>query len=137
MKKQIESLRQGLENRSSSGKFGSSELKIGAGINETSRFTLEFPGKVKEFYQELNGFEIPGEFPVVFYPIESLHIKDQILIFAKLGNESFGYDFGDRNPADEWNVVHIDSGKVVTMTLGSFLNRMWRWLDIGKRFWIE
>ncbi len=54
------------------------------------------------------------------------------------GQHRLGFDTRSRNVADEWNIVHIDTGFLVTLTMASFWsNKVLAWVDTRRCIWAE
>ncbi|MFP2958324.1 hypothetical protein ACLEPN_10910 [Myxococcus sp. 1LA] len=52
------------------------------------------------------------------------------------GQHRLGFDTGRRNDADQWDIVHVDTGERVTLTMASFWsNKVFAWLDKRRPIW--
>lgn len=52
------------------------------------------------------------------------------------GQHRLGFDTRARNDADQWDIVHVDTGDCVTLTMASFwYNKVFAWVDNRRPIW--
>ncbi|MBL1214984.1 MAG: SMI1/KNR4 family protein [Ignavibacteriae bacterium] len=88
--------------------------------NVEEKFEILFPEQVREFYTNYNGMKVQ-EPAFEIYSLNKLRILDNYLIFAKFNNEhEVAFDISKINQADQWNIMNIENGYCVTLTMASF-----------------
>ncbi len=83
----------------------------------------------------LHGISIMHENRTVEFSFEAL-LENRYLLFARIGEHVFCFDFQSGNAANQWDIIEYTSKYLVTLTIGSFLlNKVWAWLDKGRAIW--
>ena len=65
-------------------------------------------------------------------------IDNNYLVFAFINNNIIAVNLSEKNEADEWDIITLNSHFVITKTIGSFFaNKVWAWIDRGRTIWQE
>lgn len=65
-------------------------------------------------------------------------IDNNYLVFASINNNIIAVNLSEKNEADEWDIITLNSHFVITKTIGSFFtNKVWAWIDRGRTIWQE
>lgn len=115
--------------------FGSSNCLDDISKTE-EKFDLVFPLQIKEFYINYDGMYVKDPAFEV-YPLDKLRKIKDYLIFAKFNNEfEVAFDISRINRADQWNIVNIENGFCVTLTMASFWsNKIPAWIIRERKIW--
>ena len=104
-----------------------------------SKLKVKFPEQVKLFYKMYNGITIDNPHLVV-YPLENLVIDNNSIIhFARINHTcELGLDAAKMNEANQWNIITISDGFLITLTFASFWsNKIWAWIDNQRAIWCD
>lgn len=107
-------------------------------VVELSRLVPHWPTPIVEFYQFCDGFQISNPHLDVA-PVERLRVDGGKIPFATFDHQHrVAFDPSSINVADQWDIVNAETGFLVTHTMASFItNKVWAWVDRGKRIWID
>lgn len=106
-------------------------------LQAEQRFGVAFPAQTRLFYQHYNGLEVAAPSLTVL-PLEQMSfLAPGYLHIATIDHQHHLYfDTTALNPAEQWDIVTVPAGFVVTRTMASFWsNKIWAWIDKGRAIW--
>ena len=112
---------------------GADQAKI---LGAQARLGLEFPEPVIELWSALNGLEVQDP-PFQILPLDAMTLDRGYLVFCMCNRSvRLGFDTRTINEAGQWNIVNVDSGYRLTLTIGSFWSmHMWTWVVKWRPIW--
>ncbi len=119
----------------SAARDGQVTIRAGASDEDLARFP-SLPDPVALFYRRCDGIVI-AQPAFELLPARELEWLGQRLVFARFDRvEAIAFDTAAENEAAQWNIVHLQTGYLVTLTLASFLtNKLFAWVRRGRRIW--
>jgi hypothetical protein len=106
------------------------------GLNE-QRLEVSVPAQVKQFYLHYNGLHLDQP-ALDILPLADLDfVAPGSLHFATVDNiHRLCFDTTHLNTRFQWNIIAIESGYWVTLTMASFWsNKIWAWIDKNRPIW--
>lgn len=101
------------------------------------RLKITFPSQVKMFYQTVNGVQVKDPH-LDIYCLNDIEIDESGKIhFATFDQKHrICFDTTTINNAGQWDIVNMDTGFTVTLTMASFWsNKIWAWIDSKRTIW--
>ena len=118
------------------------ELRPARSVSEIvaslEKLHLDLPESVFQFYQFCDGFFVRSPHLEVL-PVHSLKLNSRDLLFATFDHEHHvAFNTSSRNVADEWDIVNVCTGFLITHTFASFItNKTWAWIDRQRPVWLD
>ena len=103
------------------------------------RLKVKFPSQVKMFYQTINGLQVKDPHLEILC-LNKIKVDEAGRIhFATFDQKHrICFDTTKINNAEQWDILNLDTGFTVTLTMASFwTNKIWAWIDSKRTIWKE